>query len=158
MKNIITPLIIAVSILFVSNVSAQKKNSKILFLEFRFIKGTPQLVGMTTVKGKLKTRKGDTLLKPGYTFEVLSKTSKVVYKNSIDNPVETVYEYPGENGEIKRAQIKQDTVNVTIRTPYCSSIDKIILYKVDGAKALAKTSAKEKYEFKIDHALIKKEK
>ena len=148
-------------ILFALNVFAQKKNDRIFFLEFRFVKGTPQLVGMTAVKGKLKTRKGEAVLKPGYSFEVLSKENKILYKNSIENPAETVYEYPGENGEIKRTEIKKDTVNVTIRVPYCTNIDKVILYKVVDASALSKssnTSPNEKYEFTIDHTLIKKEK
>ena len=87
----------------------------------------------------------------------MSKQKKVLYKNNFENPAETSYEYPGENGEIKRAEIKQDTVSVTLRMPYCSSMDKIILYNYSDEKSLSKSSSNKKYEFQINHGLIKKE-
>lgn len=157
MKNIKVILLTAFLILISISVFAQKKNDKILFVNFRFVKGTPELVSMTAVKGKLKTRKDNSKSEHGYSFEVVSKQKKVLYKNNFENPVEASFEYPGENGEIKRAEIKQDTVNVTLRMPYCSSIDKIILYNYTNEKSLSKTSSGKKYEFQINHGSIKKE-
>ena len=157
MKNVKTFLLTAFLILFAINVTAQKKSNKILFLNFRFVKGMPELFSMTAVNGKLKTRKGKSVSKQGYSFKVLSKQEKVLYKNSFENPAGRSYEYPGENGEIKRAEIKQDTVNLTLRIPYCASIDKVILYKNANEGTLSKSSSNEKFEFQINHGLIKKE-
>jgi hypothetical protein len=160
MKKIITLLLTVILILFAMDAFAQDKNGGILFLEFRFIKGTPKLISMTAVKGKLKTRKDILTSNQEYSFEVLSNQKKVLYKNSFENPAEISYEYPGENGEIKRAEMKRDTVNFSLRIPYSADIDKIILYRESGEKTLLKTtgiSSGEKFEFRVDHALIKKE-
>ncbi len=159
-KEVKTWYLFAFLFLFAINVFAQKENNKILFMEFRFIKGIPQLISMTAVNSKLKTRKENLASNQGYSFEVLSGQEKILYKNNFENPAEIIYEYPGENGAIKKTEIKRDSANVTLRVPYSGDIDKVILYRNTGEKSLSKTSensSSQKYEFRIDHSLIKEE-
>ena len=153
-------IILAALLCFTLNVSAQKKNDKILFLEFKFENGKPELTGMTSVKGKLKIRKQKKQNDNGTAVEVLSKKNKILFTDVIENPANAVYEYPGDNGEIKRAEAKSDVQTFFVRVPYCSSIEKVILYDNINSTSLQKNSAApggKKFEFKINHGLIKKE-
>jgi hypothetical protein len=148
---------IALTFLMFSNTYSQKKSNGILFLEFKFDNGIPQLISTTLTKGKLKTRKSLRTNNQEFSLEVISKKSNVLYKTSVADPSTATYEYPGENGEIKRAEIKQDVQTVTVRIPYCSSVDKVILYKKNSNRSLQKTAKKntgDKFEFNIDPAGI----
>ena len=155
MKTINKYLLTGVLLFFAVNCFAQNKTGKILFLDFQFINGVPQLTGMIAVKGKLKTRKEDAANRPGISLQVLSASNKLLYKNIIDNPDDVFYEYPGQNNEIKRTELKRDTANITIRVPYSTDIYKIILQRISAGESLSKSSASAKYEFPINHSLIK---
>ena len=86
--------------LFFNIAFAQKYKNSILFIQFQFIKGEPQLNEMKIVKGKLKLRKVNSLLNMGLSYEVFSTENKSIYQGSIYDPLEQVYEYPGENYQI----------------------------------------------------------
>ena len=91
--------------------------TKYFFLHFHFINGTPELISMNVVNGKMKTYKNDFPEKPRYTYEIVSDQKEILYKNNFDDPTENIYEYPSDNGEIKRIAIKKDTVYYSIRVP-----------------------------------------
>jgi hypothetical protein len=145
-------------LLFITGVFlAQVNDSKILFLEFRFIKGEPELLGMELVKGFLKTTKSVHIQGEGIAYSLVSSGNQLLYKYVTDDPSDGVYEYPADNGKFGRTTIKKDTVNLTLRVPYSSAIDKIILNKISGEKSLLKSSGKSTqsgYEFRIDHNKI----
>ncbi len=159
MKKIKASLFTIAVLLVITNSLAQDKSNGILFLEFSFIKGTPRLISMKAVKGKLKNRKNVQASNKEYLFEVFSDHKSMLYKNSFENPAETIYEYPGDNGEIKRTKIKRDTANIILRIPYSPEINKIIIYKNVSSTALLKhtnETSYEKFEFPITHSLIEK--
>ena len=119
--------------------------------------GNPELVGMKAVAGKLKTHKKISSLNNGIEFTLLSSGEEVLYKNIIENPAECVYEYPAGDGKLGRTTIKQDTVSLTLRVPYSSTIEKIRLNIVNKTHSLNKTSSftdQNGYEFPINHSKI----
>ena len=154
-------LIISAALLcFAANVSAQNNKGKILFLEFKIENGKPELTGMTAVKGKLKISKQKKQKDNGMAVEVLSKKNKILFTDVIENPTNAVFEYPGDNGEINRAEVKSDSQTFVVRVPYCEAIEKVILYNNKNGISLQKNNSStnaEKFEFKINHGLIKKE-
>lgn len=135
----------------------QSTDNKILFLDFKFVKGNPELIGMTTVAGKLKIHKNIPRLNNGIEFATLSSADNSLYQNTIEDPTECVYEYPAGEGKIGRTTIKQDTVYLTLRVPYSLAIEKIRLNVLNKTMQLNKSSASSNqniYEFSIDHNKI----
>ena len=153
MKLIKTFFLSASLLLFSINISAQEDCNKILFLHLQFIKGTPKLISMNLVDGKLKIPKNNLPEKSGYSFLVLSNQNKILYKDNFDDPNESVYEYPGDNGEIKRTVIRKDTLYISIRVPYSENISKITMFKT-GAEPTS-SSFETIYELNVNHSLIK---
>lgn len=143
-------------LLLVGNIFPQEASSKILFLDFNFVKGEPSLVGMTVVDGKLKVRENLPTANNGIQFSVLSSGENVLYQDIIDDPSECVYEYPAEEGKIGRASVKKDTINFSFRVPYSTSIDKIRLNVLRSSPTLNKSQVRPNgIEFTIDHNKIK---
>lgn len=135
----------------------QSSNNKILFLDFKFVKGIPELAEMKAVAGKLKTNKNMQQLNNGIEFTLLSAEEKILYQNTTEDPTECVYEYPAGEGKIGRTTIKQDTVSLTLRVPYSSVIEKIKMKMINKTNQARKSSAfsdQTSYEFTIDHNKI----
>lgn len=146
-------------LLLVGNIFPQEASSKILFLDFNFVKGEPSLVEMTVVDGKLKVRKNLPTANNGIQFSVLSSGENVLYQNIIDDPSECVYEYPAEEGKIGRASVKKDTINFSLRVPYSTSIDKIRINVLRSSPTLNKSQVRPNgFEFIIDHNKIQNRK
>ena len=144
-------------ILFFCGKMFSQSTDKILFLDFKFVKGNPELVGMEAVEGKLKIRKNIPMLNNGIEFTTLSSSDNILYQNTTEDPTECVYEYPAGDGKIGRTAIKQDTVYLTLRVPYSSTIEKIRLNVLNKTKQLNKSSESSNqniYEFSIDHNKI----
>ena len=136
---------------------SQSTDNKILFLDFKFVNGNPELVGMKAVEGKLKKHKKIHSPNSGIEFTLLSAGDKILYQNIAEDPAECDYEYPAGDGKIGRTTIKQDTVCLTLRVPYSSGIEKIRLNLIDKTHSLSKTSGssnRSSYEFTIDHNKI----
>lgn len=159
MKQVITIFIGAVLFLTAISHFAQQSSSRILFVNLTFINGTPEITSMRSVKGKLKTKKSDSKTNNVIGYEVVSKSSKILFKGEIEDPSVTVYEAPSETGEIKSVVVQKDSAQTTIRMPYCANIDHLILFKGEKAGLMKSKSSNENNKFilSIDHALIKKE-
>ncbi len=146
-------------LLLAGNIFPQEASNKILFLDFNFVNGEPSLIGMTVVEGKLKVRNNPPTANSGIEFSVISAEENVLYKNTIDDPSECVYEYPAEEGKIGRASIKKDTLNFSLRVPYTSSIEKIRLNILNSSSSLNKSQVQSNgFEFTIDHNKIQNRK
>lgn len=149
-------LIFLIAVIAAVNTSGQDKKNEILFVEFNFQNGSPEIVKMEVFPGKLKQPRKKRKINTEYSFEALSKKNNVLYSAAIENPDKLVYEYPSENGEIKRAEISRENKNAIIRLPYCSQLEKIVLYKNSAGPSLKK-AVTDKFEFVIKHADIKKD-
>lgn len=146
-------------LLLAGNIFPQEASSKILFLDFNFVKGEPSLVGMTVVDGKLKVRKNLPTANNGIQFSVLSSGENVLYQNIIDDPSDCVYEYPAGEGKIGRTSIQKDTVSFSLRVPYLPSIEKIRLNVLNSSSSLNKSRTHSNgFEFTIDHNKIQNRK
>ena len=132
-------------------------NHKILFLDFKFIKGEPQLVGMQIAKGILKVKRSLPIHSEGVKLTLLSAEDNLLYQNIEADPTESVYEYPSVGGKIGRAVIHKDTVDCTLRVPYTAAIYKIVLNRITPGNNLPTSLARQRqpeYEFRIDHSKI----
>ncbi len=156
MKTIVATL----SIILFINTNAQFKNDRILFVEFEYVNGKPKIINMKTTGGKLKTGKQTNKIEQDLYFEALTKEKELLYTSTINDPTKTVYEYAGENGEIKSTTVQSDNKIFFIRLPYNEAVNKLVIYKTNAEDKLNKTaqsSSRNKFEFLINHAEIKKD-
>ncbi len=153
--------IVAVLFIFIFlNTNAQLKNDRILFVEFEYVNGIPEIINMKTTSGKLKTGKQTNKFKQDFYFEALTKENELFYMSTINDPAKTVYEYPGENGEIKSTTVQSNNKIFYIRLPYNEAVNKLIVYKTNLENKLNKESqnpSRNKFEFLINHAAITKD-
>jgi hypothetical protein len=126
-------------------------------MDFKYVDGKPELISIYAVEGKLKRNRTLPRIYEGIIFSTLSAGDSILYQNAAENPSESIYEYPGENGSIGRTVVKHDSISFTLRVPYSTAAEKIRLELPIKNKSALKTAAASNtnsFEFFIDHSKI----
>jgi hypothetical protein len=129
-KSIPVYLLFSLVVLF-SRVSAQvTPDSKILFLHLKIKNNNVELIDYTIKPGVIKQKRSIPEEEQEFYYEAKSKTNTVLYKESMNNPLNKRMEYEDEKnpGQIKQKIIKSDTADFVLRIPFKENLSEVAFF------------------------------
>lgn len=151
-SSLVIFFLVIINISCFGTVPEQKQSDKMIFIKVKFAGDKPAELNYEILEGRVKIPKLRTFNQGDIYYELISNDESLIYEGTVADPSTQIYEYTGDNGEIKSVEVKQDSSEVIIRANLNEKISKINLYKIPAGGSLKKS--KEEYlplgSFKIN--------